>query len=160
VDGHGAPPRRTEHRRIGSWRRVALADLGAPLRWAGRRAPARDRLAAPVELAREHAAHALARRANAELVEPGARPRNPCEQAARGRHGARRAPNKEIAEAVFVTEKTVEVHLSNSDRKLAIRSRSRLARALLSRPAVAGAARGARLATGPFRAGRRGGRLL
>jgi 3-dehydroquinate dehydratase len=59
-----------------------------------------------------------------------------------------------------VTEKTVEVHLSNSDRKLAIRSRSQLARALLSRPAIAGAAPGARLATGPFRAGRRGGRLL
>jgi hypothetical protein len=59
-----------------------------------------------------------------------------------------------------VTEKTVEVHLRNSDRKLAIRSGSRLARALLSRPAVAGAAPGARLATGAFRAGRRGGRLL
>jgi DNA-binding CsgD family transcriptional regulator len=33
----------------------------------------------------------------------------------------------------LVTEKTVEVHLSNSDRKLAIGSRSQLARALLSR---------------------------
>jgi DNA-binding NarL/FixJ family response regulator len=29
--------------------------------------------------------------------------------------------NNEIAEALFLTEKTVEVHLSNSDRKLAIR---------------------------------------
>jgi Bacterial regulatory proteins, luxR family len=68
--------------------------------------------------------------------------------------------NNEIAEALFLTEKTAEVHLSNSDRKLAIRSRSQLARALLSRPAVAGAAPCARLATGRFRAGRRGGRLL
>ena len=38
--------------------------------------------------------------------------------------------NKEIAQALYVTPKTVEVHLSNSYRKLGIRSRRELAGAL------------------------------
>ncbi|MBD0281608.1 MAG: response regulator transcription factor [Thermoleophilaceae bacterium] len=40
-----------------------------------------------------------------------------------------------------MTEKTVEVHLSNSYRKLDIRSRSQLARALPARPALPEATR-------------------
>ena len=38
--------------------------------------------------------------------------------------------NREIAQALFVTPKTVEVHLSNAYRKLGIRSRRELAAAL------------------------------
>jgi DNA-binding NarL/FixJ family response regulator len=38
--------------------------------------------------------------------------------------------NREIAQALFVTPKTVEVHLSNAYRKLEIRSRRQLAGAL------------------------------
>jgi DNA-binding NarL/FixJ family response regulator len=38
--------------------------------------------------------------------------------------------NKEIAQALYVTPKTVEVHLSNAYRKLSIRSRLQLAVAL------------------------------
>ena len=47
-----------------------------------------------------------------------------CRQAAEGRS------NREIAQALFVTVKTVEVHLSSVYRKLAIGSRRRLAAAL------------------------------
>jgi DNA-binding NarL/FixJ family response regulator len=38
--------------------------------------------------------------------------------------------NREIAQALFLTEKTIEVHLTNTYRKLDIRSRSQLPRAL------------------------------
>jgi DNA-binding CsgD family transcriptional regulator len=38
--------------------------------------------------------------------------------------------NREIAQALFVTPKTVEVHLSNAYRKLEIRNRRQLAAAL------------------------------
>jgi DNA-binding NarL/FixJ family response regulator len=40
------------------------------------------------------------------------------------------ATNRDIAQALFVTPKTVEIHLSNAYRKLGIRSRRELARAL------------------------------
>ena len=38
--------------------------------------------------------------------------------------------NREIAQALFLTEKTIEVHLTRTYRKLDIRSRSQLGRAL------------------------------
>jgi DNA-binding CsgD family transcriptional regulator len=38
--------------------------------------------------------------------------------------------NRDVAQALFVTPKTVEVHLSNAYRKLGIRSRRELAGAL------------------------------
>jgi DNA-binding NarL/FixJ family response regulator len=40
--------------------------------------------------------------------------------------------NKEIAQALFVTIKTVEVHLSHAYRKLEISSRAQLDKALLT----------------------------
>jgi DNA-binding CsgD family transcriptional regulator len=40
--------------------------------------------------------------------------------------------NPEIAQALFVTKKTVEAHLGNAYRKLGINSRGRLAAALPS----------------------------
>jgi DNA-binding NarL/FixJ family response regulator len=48
--------------------------------------------------------------------------------------------NKEIAQALFVTIKTVEVHLSHAYRKLGISSRAQLGKALATptpSPAVA-----------------------
>ena len=47
-----------------------------------------------------------------------------CRQAADGR------TNREIAQALFVTEKTVERHLSSAYQKLEIRSRFQLASAI------------------------------
>ena len=38
--------------------------------------------------------------------------------------------NREMAQALFLTEKTIEVHLTSTYRKLDIRSRSQLPRAL------------------------------
>jgi DNA-binding CsgD family transcriptional regulator len=40
--------------------------------------------------------------------------------------------NKEIAQTLFVTIKTVEVHLSHADRKLEIGSRAQLQHALVT----------------------------
>jgi DNA-binding NarL/FixJ family response regulator len=40
--------------------------------------------------------------------------------------------NRDIAQALFVTPKTVEVHLSNAYRKLGIRSRRELSVALVA----------------------------
>jgi DNA-binding NarL/FixJ family response regulator len=42
--------------------------------------------------------------------------------------------NKEIAQALYVTPKTVELHLSHAYRKLGIRSRRDLAGALAGHP--------------------------
>jgi DNA-binding NarL/FixJ family response regulator len=47
-----------------------------------------------------------------------------CRQAVEGR------TNREIAQALFVTEKTVERHLSSAYQKLEIRSRFQLASAI------------------------------
>jgi DNA-binding NarL/FixJ family response regulator len=47
-----------------------------------------------------------------------------CRQAVEGR------TNREIAEALFVTEKTIERHLSSAYQKLGIRSRFQLAAAI------------------------------
>jgi DNA-binding CsgD family transcriptional regulator len=47
--------------------------------------------------------------------------------------------NREIAQALFVTLKTVEVHLSQSYRKLGIGSRRQLSEALGAREPVAAA---------------------
>jgi DNA-binding CsgD family transcriptional regulator len=44
--------------------------------------------------------------------------------------------NRDIAQALFVTPKTVEVHLSNAYRKLGIRSRRELAGAVSRTPTI------------------------
>jgi DNA-binding CsgD family transcriptional regulator len=121
----------------------ARTELGAALRRSNRRSAAREHLRRAVELARICGAAPLAARAETELFATGARPRRlaltgvdaltPSER--RVADMAAQGPtNREIAQALFVTPKTVEVHLSSVYRKLGISSRSQLAEAL-ARPA-------------------------
>ena len=117
----------------------ALADLGAALGRAGRRREGRDVQRRAIELADECGALALAERARAELHSgPGRRPRTEltgpgaltaaewrvCRQVAEGQ------TNREVAQALFVTEKTIERHLSSAYQKLGIRSRFQLEAAI------------------------------
>jgi DNA-binding CsgD family transcriptional regulator len=117
----------------------ALVELGAAIRRAGRRADARKPLRKGLELARVCGADAVAARAHDELVTAGARPRrDPTESRSNltaseqrvARLAAEGMTNREIAQALFVTENTIETHLRSVFRKLEIRSRSQLARAL------------------------------
>ena len=81
----------------------------------------------------------LAERARAELGAAGLRPRAMALKGVGALTASERRvadlaaegqTNKDIAQALYVTPKTVEVHLSNSYRKLGIRSRRELAEAL------------------------------
>jgi DNA-binding CsgD family transcriptional regulator len=117
----------------------ARTELGASLRRANRRSQARDHLRRAVELATICGALPLASRAESELLATGARPRRialsgigaltPSERRV-AELAAEGPTNREIAQALFVTPKTVEVHLSRVYRKLGISSRSQLAGAL------------------------------
>jgi DNA-binding CsgD family transcriptional regulator len=117
----------------------ALVDLGGALTRAGRRREARDLQRRAIKLADDCGALALGERARAELqAGPGRRARTEltgrsaltaaewrvCRQAAAG------GTNRDIAETLFVTEKTVERHLSSAYQKLGIRSRFQLAAAI------------------------------
>jgi DNA-binding CsgD family transcriptional regulator len=124
----------------------ALANLGAELGRAGRRREGRDAQRRAIQLAEECGALALAESARAELHSgPGRRPRaeltgpgaltasewRVCRQVAEGH------TNREVAQALFVTEKTVERHLSSAYHKLGIRSRFQLPAAIgYSQPAA------------------------
>jgi DNA-binding CsgD family transcriptional regulator len=119
----------------------ALVDLGAALRRANQRTGSRERLREGVDLARRVGAFGLAERANEEIAATGARPRKVLQTGldaltASERRVAQLAAdgltNKEIAQTLFVTIKTVEVHLSHAYRKLEISSRAQLAGALLT----------------------------
>jgi DNA-binding CsgD family transcriptional regulator len=120
---------------------AALVGLGTLLRLAGQRTESRGPLRAGMELAHRCGASAMVVRARQELQLSGARPRR---IALSGRDaltpGERRVAdlaaggmsNKQIAQALFVTLRTVEMHLSNAYRKLGIRSREGLGDALRS----------------------------
>jgi DNA-binding NarL/FixJ family response regulator len=138
-------PARLEHTR-------ALVDLGAALRRANRRADAHAPLRLALEQADRGGMRLLARRARDELHAAGARPRRsalsgpdaltPAEHrvaqlAAQG-HG-----NRAIAERLYVTQRTVETHLTHAFQKLDIRSRAERSAALephatAAEPALAG----------------------
>ena len=117
----------------------ARTELGAALRRANRRAAAREQLRQAVELATICGAASLAARAEQESHATGARPRRvalsgvasltPSERRV-AEMAAEGPTNREIAQALFVTQRTVEVHLTSIYRKLAISSRSQLAVAL------------------------------
>jgi DNA-binding CsgD family transcriptional regulator len=117
----------------------ALAALGGALRRARRPTEAREPLRRALELAERCGADGLTAETRAEIYATGARPRSAARQGARSLTASERRvadlaadgrSNKEIAQALYVTPKTVEVHLSNAYRKLSIRSRQQLAVAL------------------------------
>jgi len=131
-------PARLEHA-------LALLELGAAPRRAWLRSDARGPLRDAIALAAQCGAHAPAarargarRRRRASPARPGREPQQPDgERAAVARLAADGMTNRAIAQALFVTEKTVENHLGSAYRKLDIGSRSQLARALPALPAAA-----------------------
>lgn len=117
----------------------ALTDLGVALHRADDNPGARPILRQGIDLAHRCGASALVARAHAALLAAGGRPRRltitgvdaltPSERriatlAARGR------TNREIAEALFLTQRTVEIHLGRTYRKLTISGRSQLRTAM------------------------------
>jgi DNA-binding CsgD family transcriptional regulator len=119
----------------------ALVDLGGALRRAGRRREAREPLRQGLDLASRCEALALVKRAREELVAVGGRPRRDVttgRESLTAREGqvaglaAQGMSNREIAEALFVTVKTVEWHLRHAYEKLGVSSRKQLRSALVS----------------------------
>jgi DNA-binding CsgD family transcriptional regulator len=129
LDGSGA---RLEHAR-------AMADLGAALRRVGQRAESREILRLALDLAHRRGAFALTERIRTELVAAGGRPRRlvlsgldsltPGERRT-AQLAAAGLSNREIAQNLFVTARTVEGHLTHAYQKLAITSREQLPAAL------------------------------
>ncbi len=114
---------------------VAYAALGTALRLDRQPTDAREPLRCALDLADRCGADGLVERVRTELYATGSRPRTtersgPGALTASERRVADLAAagrsNKEIAQALYVTLKTVEVHLSNCYRKLGIRSRKDL----------------------------------
>lgn len=113
----------------------ALADLGAMLRRAARRAESRKPLREALDVALACGAGALAAFARTELAASGARPRSGRGQgmaaltASEHRVAALAAlglSNPEIAQRLFLTRRTVETHLTHAYGKLGIKSRTEL----------------------------------
>ncbi|MFL5820396.1 MAG: LuxR C-terminal-related transcriptional regulator [Solirubrobacteraceae bacterium] len=109
--------------------------LGAALRRQGQRSEAREVLEEALDLAHRCGAIALADHARQELAATGARPRKPIRTGADALTASERRvsqmaaeglANKEIAQTLFVTVKTVETHLGHAYQKLNISSRSEL----------------------------------
>jgi len=129
LDDSGA---RLEHAR-------AMADLGAALRRAGHRTESREILRRALDLAYRCGAFALTERARTELVAVGGRPRRlvlsgldslTSSERRTAQLAAAGLSNREIAQNLFVTARTVEGHLTHAYQKLAITSRDQLPAAL------------------------------
>jgi DNA-binding CsgD family transcriptional regulator len=117
----------------------ASHELGAALRRAGRRREARAPLDRALDLALACGATLLAGRTGDELEALGARPRGVMLSGAQSLTPAERRVcrlaadglrNADIAQALFVSLRTVETHLGNSYRKLDIGCRTELLQAL------------------------------
>jgi DNA-binding CsgD family transcriptional regulator len=117
----------------------ALTALGAALRRERRPTEARDPLRRGFELAGRCGASPVADHARAELLAAGARPRREALSGAGSltpselrvaRLAGEGESNRDIAQRLFVTPKTVEVHLTSAYRKLGISGRAGLADAL------------------------------
>jgi DNA-binding CsgD family transcriptional regulator len=139
VDVLAQSPARLEYAR-------ALVDLGAALRRGNSRSEARRLLRQGVELAHQCGATALVTLANEELAATGAHARTilltgldalTASERRVAHMAAEGSSNKEIAQALFVTVKTVEQHLGRVYRKLDISSRRQLGAALGARPELA-----------------------
>jgi DNA-binding CsgD family transcriptional regulator len=110
----------------------ALHDLGRAAARSGEHAGAERRLRAALDLAHHCGAVRLQAQARRGLVELGHRPRRAASTGVEALTGSERRvaelaaagrTNREIAQLLFVTERTVEVHLTSAYRKLGIRSR-------------------------------------
>lgn len=113
----------------------ALVDMGAALRRAGHRRDARDPLRNGFEVAHDCGAEPLVARARHELAATGVRLRRERLTGAQSLTPSERriaemvvngGSNADIAQALFVTVKTVEMHLTNIYRKLGVDGRSDL----------------------------------
>jgi DNA-binding CsgD family transcriptional regulator len=118
-----------------------LVDLGAARRRAGHRRDAREPLQRGMELAHACGARPLVAYAREELVAAGARPRRvmttgvdalTASERRVARMAAEGMTNRDIAQALFVTVRTVEVHLTHAYQKLDIAARDELPAALAS----------------------------
>lgn len=132
VDVLAGAPARLEHAR-------ALIDLGGALRRDNRRSEARQLLRQGFELAQKCGGVALVERANHELAATGAHRRTillsgvdalTASERRVAQMAAEDLSNKDIAQALFVTVKTIEQHLGRVYRKLDISSRRQLGGAL------------------------------
>jgi DNA-binding NarL/FixJ family response regulator len=117
----------------------ALAALGALIRRERKPSEAQEPLRRALELASVSGAAPLVEEVRSELQAAGARPRTSALSGVEALTASERRvaglaadgqTNRDIAQSLFVTPKTVEVHLSNTYRKLGIRSRRELSGAL------------------------------
>ncbi|MFE5867645.1 response regulator transcription factor [Streptomyces roseifaciens] len=126
-----------------------LTDLGILMRKSSRLGEAREHLRRAQSLAEQCGAAVLAQTARQELLVAGARPRRPTEVGIDALTPTERRvalmavakfTNREIAGKLFVTQRTVELHLSRVYRKLAVTGRSGLAEYFAELPESGGAA--------------------
>lgn len=110
----------------------SLVALGSAQRRAARRRDARRSLERAAAIFEECGAPLWAERARRELARIGGRPRADTDLTASERRVAELVAegltNKEVAHRLFVTDRTVEGHLSRVYAKLGVRSRAELAR--------------------------------
>jgi ATP/maltotriose-dependent transcriptional regulator MalT len=109
--------------------------LGTALRHAGKRREAREPLREGLDLAQRCGSRSLVEQARAEGIASGTRPRRTAltgvealtpRELQVAQLAAQGMSNREIAESLFVTLKTVEWHLKHSYQKLEIGSRKEL----------------------------------
>lgn len=117
----------------------ALVEFGAALRRDNQRVAAREHLDAGLRLAQQCSARPLAERAYDELLASGLRLSRAAlddrdaltpSEARTARLAAEGMTNREIAQSLYLSPKTVEMHLGRAYRKLGIASRTELEDAL------------------------------
>ena len=122
-------------------RAEALTDLGAMLRRANRRAEARPMLREALDFSHKAGARPLAERAETELRATGARPRRVVLTGAESLTASERRvaelagrgmTNRDIAQTLFITQRTVEGHLTHIFAKLDVTTRAALSDTLAS----------------------------